>query len=180
MSYTCKSLEWFLAGENRFLLHTIKDNVISGYAGGFISRYNGDGSSSGMLQYAMAEAFKGITRKPWLLFDRELFRFYPLIFRNIYSRFIHKKAKEPNMIKPKPDQKMGLVIIGVAPAFQGTGIFEALMTAFEAEALNRDINTLILSVKKINERAINAYKKVGFSIHKEHPESLEMIKIITG
>src|SRR5689334_16274248 len=82
-AYTCKTLEWFLVSENRFLFHVEAENNIAGYCGGFRSSYPGEGSTSGMLQYAMKEAIKGVTRKPYLFFHPELTRRYPLIFKNI-------------------------------------------------------------------------------------------------
>lgn len=177
--YSQKNIEWFLGGENRFLLHAAdNENKIIGYAGGFISRYNGDGSSSGMLQYAMAEAFKGIALHPWLLLNKELLKFYPLILKNIARKLFPKKNTNAKIFKTEKDQTVGLVAIGIHPAFRGTGVFEILMKAFEEEAAKRKITKIGLSVKKSNVRAINAYKKIGYTVFREHSQSYEMIKII--
>ncbi|HXL58021.1 MAG TPA: hypothetical protein VN958_17285, partial [Chitinophagaceae bacterium] len=64
--YLVKTFEWFLVAENRFLFHIESGNEVIGYCGGFKSLYIGDGSTSGMLQYAMKEAMKGLIRRPYL------------------------------------------------------------------------------------------------------------------
>ncbi len=177
-AYTKKSLAWFLAADNRFLLHTTAaNNETTGYVGGFISQYEGDGSASGMLQYALREAFKGVITHPWLLLNKELIKYYPLIIKNVTGKF-----KRPvNTTTPPPPKKIlttGLVIIGVSPSHRGSGIFESLIHAFEEEATARAIATISLSVKKTNTRALAAYKKAGFYISKEVPGAYEMIKTL--
>src|SRR4051794_12146297 len=90
-SYLTKTLEWFLAGKNRFLFHIEFQNQVIGYCGGFQSLSPGDGSTSGMVQYAMKEAIQGFIRKPHLLFHPEVIRRYPLIIKNIYKRVFKAK-----------------------------------------------------------------------------------------
>src|SRR4051794_22038543 len=91
--YVHKTLEWFLVAPNRFLFHIESGNKVVGYCGGFRSSYTGDGSTSGMLQYAMREAIKGVIRRPLLLFHPELVKRYPLLFKNIYSRIFKPEKK---------------------------------------------------------------------------------------
>src|SRR4051794_13377066 len=79
LQYTSKSLEWFLTNENKFLFHIKCNGKVIGYCGGFRSSYSGDGSTSGMLQFAMREAIIGMIKKPYLLFHPELIKRYPLI-----------------------------------------------------------------------------------------------------
>src|SRR3954464_8137783 len=67
-SYVAKTLEWFLGAENRFLFHIEAQHQVIGYCGGFQSLSPGDGSTSGMLQYAMKEAIMGIIKRPYLIF----------------------------------------------------------------------------------------------------------------
>jgi hypothetical protein len=48
------------------------NNEVVGFCGGFAPQFYGDGSSSGMLQFAFKEAVMGIAKKPWLLVNKEL------------------------------------------------------------------------------------------------------------
>ena len=184
MAYATKTFEWFLAGDNRFLFHITEEEKVLGYCGGFISRFEGDGSTSGMLQFAMKQAMAGVLRKPWLLFHRELRPYYPLIFRNIYRKIFRNKRTGPAAISPGQSpaafhQRAGLVVIGVHPLYRGKGVFELLMKEFDRQANIKGASSLYLSVKKNNERAIRAYTKAGWSVMNEHPGSLELGKIVT-
>ena len=180
-AYTRKSLEWFLAGENRFIFHIIHENEVVGYCGGFISRFVGDGSTSGMLQYAMKQAIVGVLRKPWLLFHNELWPFYPIICKNIFRKiFVRKKSK--SLLKSEilfADEfikRAGIVVIGVHPFHRGKGLFDKLIKEFEKQAFLKETYSFYLSVKKNNKRAIRAYEKAGWQISKEHSSSLDMVK----
>ncbi len=176
IAYTIKSFEWFLAGENRFLFHASINDKIVGYCGGFISQYIGDGSTSGMLQYAMKQAITGIIKKPWLLLNKELIYFYPLIFRNIYHKIFSKKQKYNPASQPSIEKRLGLVVIGVHPLFRGKNVFKKLMESFENEAFQRSVSKLILSVKKDNTKAVCAYENVGWRIVDERANELKMQK----
>lgn len=179
ISYARKTLQWFLTDANRFLLHVENEGKIVGYVGGFISQYPGDGSTSGMLRYAMREAVAGVAKKPWLIFNKQIRQMYPLIFKNIYRRII-PKTNIINTEKKYADneKKAGLVVIGVHPHFRGKGIFEMLMTAFEKETTERHIHKMGLSVRKTNQHAIHAYEKCGWQVSIEHVDSYEMFKEI--
>lgn len=179
-SYVAKSFEWFLNADNRFLHHIYDDKKIIAYCGGFISKYVGDGSSSGMMQHAMKQGIANMIRKPWLLFHPELMKFYPFILKNLYKKLFKRPGNDlKNVVyKSGSEQKVGLVVIGVHPAYRGKGIFEELIKNFECEAQKRNINKLSLSVKANNDRAVNAYKKTGWIINKETKKSFEMIKML--
>ncbi|HRH51337.1 MAG TPA: GNAT family N-acetyltransferase [Panacibacter sp.] len=181
-SFTEKTFEWFLSAENLFLFHIKDDTHVAGYCGGFISRYNGDGSTSGMMQYAMKEAAFGMLKRPWLFFNKELLPFYPLVIKNIYRKLFPGKTRNAELNAPTAlitQRKTGLVVIGVHPDYRGKGIFEMLMNEFEKESSDKQISEMYLSVKKENIRAVNAYKKVGWYVTKENPFSLEMAKSIS-
>src|SRR6478672_6087029 len=178
LKYINKSFEWFLTNANRFLFHIECDNKVVGYCGGFRSSYHGDGSTSGMLQYAMREAIKGIIRKPYLLFHPELIKRYPLIFKNIRRRIFETKKNIPVAHHNFNESKIGLVIIGVHPEYRGKGCFELLMQQFEEECKKRNADKMILSVKAANTRAVAAYKKVGWQIASQSKKGVEMFKIV--
>lgn len=177
--YVVKTFEWFLVVPNRFLFHIEDGEEIVGYCGGAIPKTYGDGSSSGMLQHAFKEAVIGLLKKPWLIFNKEVIKLYPLIWRNI-----KKKLFGISVPKKSPDIKpfipyAGLVVIGVEKHYRGTGIFNSLMNQFYQEAINRDVLIGNLSVKKNNLRAIAAYKKMNWQITEEHKQTLVMQKKIS-
>ncbi len=178
--YINKSFEWFLTADNRFLHHVEDDNGnLTGYCGGFISRQLGDGSTSGMMQYAMGQAAMGIMKKPWLLFNKELRPFYPLVIKNIIKKlFFSKSQTNTSEAVINLKKKIGLVVIGVHPDHRGKGIFEMLMKNFEAEAIARKINKLSLSVKSNNARAIAAYKNAGWQVLSNENNGLIMTKVL--
>jgi len=176
--YIEKILEWFLEDENRFLFHVECNNKIIGYCGGFCSLYSGDGSTSGMLQYAMPEAIKGVIRKPYLLFHPELIKRYPLIFKNIRRKILKSKKNIPVAHHNFNESKIGLVVIGVHPEYRGKGCFELLMQQFEEECKKRNADKMILSVKAANTRAVAAYRKVGWEIASQSKKGVEMFKIV--
>src|SRR5215831_1345561 len=85
--YLQKTFEWFLTGNNKFLFHINEGGVAVAYCGGFMSEHKGEGSTSGMMLYAMREAVWGIFSHPHLLFNKEVVSFYPLILKNFFKRF---------------------------------------------------------------------------------------------
>lgn len=180
MAYIKKTLEWFLVDDNRFLFHAEVNGNITGYCGGFIPRGFGDGSSSGMLQYAFKEAVLGILKNPLLVFNKEVREFYPFIFRNIKNKIFGKPKIKSVDSSNRPRQKYtGLVVIGVLPAFRGTDVFPALMNYFEAQSKLRNVLLLNLSVRKDNDRAVAAYKKFGWQVTEEHLKSFVMQKSLS-
>lgn len=178
--YVEKSLAWFIAAENRFLFHIMANDRVVGYCGGFVPQFNGDGSTSGMMRFAMKDAFIGMLKKPWLFFSAEIRPFYPLIFKNVLQKLGSSKAHKINTVSVSdlPEKRCGLVVIGVHPDYRGIGFFESLMAEFERQARQRGIHHLVLSVKPSNERAINAYKKCGWVVSRQHESAVEMFKDI--
>lgn len=179
LNYVKKSLEWFLAGDNRFLFHLTDGERVVGFCGGFQSRGLGDGSTSGIMQYAMKEATFGMLRKPWLFFHHDIVKFYPLIFKNIFRKFSGKKLNIglPETANTKSNT-VGLVVIGVVPDLRGKGCFELLMKNFEKVSVQYNASKLTLSVRASNIRAIAAYKKAGWQTGRQTDKSVEMYKLL--
>lgn len=180
-SYLIKSFEWFLSGENKFLFHIMQDSIVVGYCGGFKSSFAGDGSTSGIMQYAMKEAVIGMLKHPMLFFNREVISFYPLIFKNLFKKFLFKKEKNKKLFTPAVgnEKKIGLVVIGVHPDYRGKGYFELLMHEFENECRKRSAVKSTLSVKSTNGRAIAAYKKAGWEIGAKNAQEIKMFKVLS-
>ena len=177
-NYIAKSLNWFLQKDTRFLFHVMCNNEVVGFCGGFAPQFYGDGSSSGMLQFAFKEAVMGIAKKPWLLVNKELRNYYPFIGRNIKKKLGLKKtlAAETKPTNYVFKESVGLVVIGVHPAYRGKGIFEILMKEFEQKALQLNIKNCNLSVRADNARAIAAYTKMGWQIQSQKDNAIIMFK----
>lgn len=179
LNYVKKTLDWFLVSPNRFLFHIEINNKIVGYCGGFVPQKIGDGSSSGMLQYAFNEAIVGLITHPWLLLHPEVRQQYKFLWMNIKRRVTGKTIPLGN---PSPTNmiinNVGLVVIGVHPAFRGTGLAKQLVGEFENRAKAYGRNEVMLSVKSDNLRAINAYKKFGWKILREQKKLFVMHKMI--
>lgn len=176
--YVTKTLEWFLSSPNRFLYHIQLEGKIAGYCGGFSPQKNGDGSSSGMLQYAFNEAVMGLFKKPYLLFHAEVRQQYRFIWLNIKRKITGKAIPIAKPTTATAPSHVGLVVIAVHPAFRGKGIADQLLQEFERRAKGFQRNELVLSVKSDNGRAINAYKKSGWQVKDEREKTYIMHKMI--
>ena len=165
----------------RFLFHVVDDkNNIVGYCGGFVPRFYGDGSSTGMLQHAFKQAMVGVILKPWLLFHKELLPLYPLIVRNIRKKIFSTKPKPTTQQLQNYKIRAGLVVIGVLPEFRGTNVISLLMNEFEVKAVELKIFETALSVKKDNYRAIKAYNKFGWDVIEESASTYVLGKKISN
>lgn len=179
-AYVQQTFGWYLNHANRFLFHIEADNKVIGYCGGFVPLKPGDGSSSGMLQHAFHKAIKGLLLHPWLLFHSEVLPHYPFLWLNIKRKLTGKInpgtpiSRQATPFKPY----CGLVVIAVHPNFRGKGVAQQLMDEFEQRAKQLRQNDLILSVKKDNGRALNAYTNYGWQIFEEQPVTYVMKKTI--
>lgn len=173
--YIQKTLEWFLDAENRFLFCIESDEKVIGFCGGFVRTRAGEGSSSGMLQFGIAEAIKAVIKKPWLCLHAEVLPMYPFILRNLF-----KKTSSSTTINHgfELSPSVGLVVIGVVPAFQGTGVYKQLMQEFFQQCTIRNVFKAHLSVKKKNARAIKAYEKMGWIISETHKDTFVLVRTI--
>lgn len=177
--YVQKSLEWFLVNPNRFLFHVSNNGQVIGYCGGFVPVKVGDGSSSGMLQHGFKQAVVGLLRNPLLLFHQEVRPYFPFIWLNIKRKFTGKAIPIAPIDSSLPFvSKVGLVVIGIHPASRGKGIVEILMKEFETRAKLFNKNDIVLSVRKDNARAVNAYIKNGWQVKGEKKGILSMYKTI--
>jgi ribosomal protein S18 acetylase RimI-like enzyme len=178
-AYVIKTLQWFLVNPNRFLFHIVQDGKVAGYCGGFVPVKMGDGSSSGMLQFAFNEAVKGLLRNPFLLLHAEVRSQYKFIWLNIKRRLTGKSIPMQKAVGPVASPThVGLVVIGVHPDFRGSGIAQQLMKEFEKRADAYNKKELILSVKTDNVIAIKAYKKAGWTVKQQQEKTFVMHKLL--
>ena len=163
-AYRQKMLEWFLVSNRTFLFYAKNEaGEVVGYLGG-ITRDSAmkTGSSSAMVQYSFNAALKGLMLHPWLLFHPEVLKKYRFLAQNILQKIMGKKPSAPKTYVAAYDKQVGLIVIGVKPAYFGKGVSTVLMREFERKALELGIPNLYLSVNPNNTRAVKAYEKNGW------------------
>ena len=183
LGYAClhKSLQWFLVSPNRFLVHIEYEGKIVGFCGGFMPQFVGDGSKSGILHFAIKEAFYGLLKRPWLWFHSELWRFGTVFLKNRWKIFSNKKNENPTGLPADIHEylsSVALTIICVHPAYRGAGLAKSLLLFAEDFAIKHDRKVLSLGVKQKNSSACKAYIKNGWAIDKKLGDSFVMKKYL--
>ena len=177
-----RMLSWYLSSDKSFLFHIEGDSKkVIGYCGGLISDGSlGTGSASGMTQHSFWHAVMAFITRPWLLFHPEVLAKWPLIWKNILTKIrLRKKSHftQEQKLQMSIEPKVGLVVIGVDPAYQGQGYGSLLLQEFESRAKDvYNIPRLQLTVHADNIAAIKAYKKNGWERGVQMGTSLEMKK----
>lgn len=179
--FAMKMLEWHLSGNNKFLVHVVSNFKIVGYAGCLIPEYAGDGSTSGIIRYALRQSFTSFLLKPYLLFKSRVIKLYPLIFKNIFRKFFKydKNNRRFKNLIPENEKCIKIVVIGIDPVFRGKGIAEEIFTFLSNKAVANNYAGIALSVKKENKAAVKSYLKNGFKIEKEGKDYFEMKNFLT-
>lgn len=184
LKYTKKMLSWYLSASKCFIFHIVTEGgECIGYCGGIINDGSlGTGSASGMAQHTFWSAICAFVTHPWVLFHPEVITKLPFIKKNILVRLRLKSknhfTKDQQQIMSK-EPRVGLVVIGVDPAFQGKGYGSLLLKEFERRAVEEyRIKNFQLTVLVNNEQAIRAYEKNGWHRESSSGRSLNMIKVI--
>jgi len=182
VSYCSKMLEWYLSSENKFLFHLKDKTTIAGYCGGFIREGELHGSSTGMTQFASREGIKALLLRPWLFMHPKFVNNYRFFLRNFLLLFTKKlvsaRANEKVTSESLKERTAGLVVIGVAPKFQGHGYGSLLLKEFEKKAKKMNCTKMNLTVESANDTAIRAYLRSGWEKGNEEDLHLSMFKII--
>ncbi len=176
-----KSLQWFLANPNRFLVHVENNGNVIGFVGGFMPQFIGDGSKSGILNFAIKDAFTGLLRRPNLFFKKELW-FYSIVFIKNKLRLLQKKLTKNKLIVPEEFQdylhSVAITIIAVHTQFRGNGIVDDLLDYVEKFAITHNKTVLCLGVKQKNIIASRAYERNGWVVDKQVGDSFVMKKFL--
>lgn len=182
MSYVEHMLSWYLSTEKTFLYHLDENGRCLGYCGGMvIDGTLPTGSASGMAQHSFHAAIRAFALRPWLLFHPEVRAKWPLLWKNILMKLgLRSRVHAPEQkTKQRQDPHVGLVVIGVDPAYQGKGYGSLLLQEFERRAVeDYSIHKLQLTVKADNEQAIRAYERNGWVRGKVKGEALGMLKTV--
>jgi ribosomal protein S18 acetylase RimI-like enzyme len=173
LPYVKKMLEWYLVSDNRFLLGVEFKSQIIGYVGSA----RGYGSTSAMMQYTFWHAIISVIKKPKLIFYLSSLSNVILIFKN-FARRIFRSKKNNDLISTKINEEskasIGLIVIGVDSNFQSQGIGSMLLEGHYNQCKSLKASLSHLSVKNINAKAINTYKKNGWKIIKKDKISTSM------
>lgn len=181
--YGAHMLSWYLSTEKTFLFHIENEQgLCAGYCGGMVSDGTlGTGSASGMAQHSFYPAIWAFITHPWVIVHPEVRAKWPLLWKNIKmklglaSKTHVTSAQRQERVK---EPQVGLVVIGVDPAYQGKGYGSLLLQEFERRAVEiYGIKKLQLTVRADNEQAIRAYEKNGWVKDKSNQQSLSMVKI---
>jgi len=159
--YVETMLGWYLSTDNTFLFCVDEGNQCVGYCGGMVKTIWGVGSASSMAQFSFNAAVKSFLVRPWLVFHKEIRAKFPFIVRNVVNRFIRKK-KNLGDATVVFEPYVGLVVIGVDPAFQGKGFGAMMLQEFERQTLQYGFKKMILTVKTDNQKAIRSYSRNGW------------------
>jgi ribosomal protein S18 acetylase RimI-like enzyme len=165
---------WYISTSNTFLFFAEEEGRCIGYCGGMMKTIWGIGSASSMAQYSFNAAVKAFMKRPWLLFHREIRKKYQFILKNLFSKIFRKKNEGDTTVVFEP--YVGLVVIGVDPAYQGRGYGSALLQEFEKITHQKGLKKMILTVKSDNVGAIKSYIKNGWVITNTKKQSLTMEK----
>ena len=176
-----KSLQWFLVNQNRFLVHIENKGKVIGFMGGFTPQFIGDGSKSGMLNYALKDAFKGLFIRPRLILEPELWRFGLVFLKNKWKRsFKNKKINQSKISKDIQEylNSVAITIIAVHTDFRGQGVVDCLLDYAEKIATTHQKPVLCLGVKQKNKIASSSYSRNGWFFYKKLGDSIVMKKYI--
>lgn len=178
--YLRKVFSWYLSTNHTFLFFIKQSNTIIGYCGGMVVDGSlAHGSASSMTQHTFNEGIKALLVRPWLLLHPDFLARYKFFARNILTRIRNRFGKQEIRSAPKPKvPHTGLVVIGVAPAFQGKGYGSVLLKEFERITLERGLSKMILSVNSDNNQAIQSYTRNGWIIANVKGKSTSMEKAL--
>lgn len=151
--YVRSFINWFRGQEAAIALAAVADGAVVGYTVGAPLGYQ-----QWMNRDLAAVAAGGMIIRPWVLLDAS--------FRHAVGERlgILLGRKPADLAKPElPPPTLSLVGIGVSPKLSGRRVGDRLMEAFEAEARERGMKSLMLSVLANNAPARRLYERRGWS-----------------
>lgn len=154
--YVRSFLSWFCSAEDGIALCACVDDLLVGYVVGaplgYGNRLNRD------LAFVVARA---LAFRPWLFLRGD-------IRRALLARFqvLARVGVSPGMggIAEPVKRAASLVGIGVSSAARGKGAGASLVLAFEAEAQDRGLESMRLSVYRENHGARRVYERSGWAL----------------
>lgn len=104
---------------------------------------------------------------------------FQLLYKKWVQNSLNKKIADDVLIYHEQDEILGFItykienskavigLLAVSPTCKRTGIGTTLLNAFEAKALQLNLNSLEVKTQLLNKTAINFYQKAGYSISKK-------------
>jgi ribosomal protein S18 acetylase RimI-like enzyme len=177
--YVERMLEWYLVDERAFMFYLADGEDCAGYCGGIlIDGKSAFGSATNMIQHSFQSAIRAMITRPWLFFHPEFVGKHRLVFKNVWRRLRSLLGNPPRagrLARNVPPHS-GLVVIGVAPEFQGKGMGQMLLDQFDKESAKRGYTLQVLTVRSDNHHAIRAYERNGWVVVKRSGKSVSMQK----
>ena len=170
--FVAKSFEPFIYLENAFILFIEEDGECTGYINGLVPKEFG--SASTMLQSSLFVGLKAIIRRPWLLFDKQIYARYKMILRNIFYKIFNRKVRKKN--ETEIPKSFGLPAMCVHPKHIRKGHYIRLMEAAERKVKEHGYDLVHCSVLKTNPIAYNSHLRIGWKIDKDDGVALFMSK----
>jgi GNAT superfamily N-acetyltransferase len=182
IKFVAKMLSWYVSTPKGILI-LLEDG--NGNCAGYCSGLYKDGSSStgassGMAQHSIAAAIFAFINRPQVLFHKELYQKWPLIWQNIRLRFRLSSNVETSAslnAEMSANPYVALASIAVHPEYQSLGVGTRLLEAFEQYALEHlKVTKIQLSVRKENDKAIQFYSRNGYLPAQNNGKSIIMAK----
>lgn len=178
--YVVKMISWYLADEDRILVHLEANGTCVGYLGALLFDGTRPGSVSGLMQFSLGAAARSLLARPWLLAHPTVRGRLPLVLKNlrVMATRLLRKAPEapPDSRSSGREAEMRLVVIAVSPEHQGQGFGSRLLAEAESISRRRGVRLMRLAVKTTNVQALRAYTRNHWQIAKAKGGSYEMTK----
>jgi GNAT superfamily N-acetyltransferase len=152
--YASALIGWFVREKEAIAIAAIdRDQRVIGYA---------IGAPSNLVRVQRQDMFwvtaRSIILRPWLLFDRRLWKVGEHRFRNIVA------PRDVRPLSDLPEPTLSLVGIGVALSHRKTGVGLRLLQAFEERARTLEMRSLLLCVYEDNKGTRRLYEKCGWRL----------------
>ena len=143
--YLRRFYAWFTNRADAIALKCVIDGRLAGFVVGAPLGYGAT-----MNRELLGTVVWSVICRPWVLCH---YRFLSMLGARARSL----------LTRPQPESGCSLVGIAVSPDYRGAGVGDALVEAFEREAVKRGHDLLRLSVKAANSSALRLYERAGWS-----------------
>ncbi|GAB5555122.1 MAG: hypothetical protein Sapg2KO_47130 [Saprospiraceae bacterium] len=177
--FLSKMLEWYVVSDRGTLFHIREAGKVLGYIGAiYVPEPGMIGAASSITQYAFKEFIRSILIRPWLLFHPDVLRRVGFIVKNLSAKLGLKKEMGDLASDVEDfESYLGLVVVGVEKDTQGKGIGASLMNYLAILGQKEyQVNRLLLTVSKMNEKALKSYKSNDWTIRKDEGDHYQLVK----
>ncbi len=161
LNFIKKNIEWYVNNKQGYIFYLKKDGVIVGFVGAYErNSIQQPGSTSQIFRYSFFTAILSACFHPHLFLNKTYFKKSLYIFKFFKNLLAHPEINSG--LKTSFSPYVGLVVIAIAPEYQGHGYGKILLGEFDTFVSNKGYNLGKLSVEKSNISANKAYRKSGW------------------